>query len=165
MGGRVAEEVFLGDICSGAQMDIKQATRLARAMVCEWGMTESLGLVAYDEREDSGQYLGHTSTERNYSEETSKLIDLEVKKMIDEAYASAKKIITENKDKVQLMTDMLMEFETLDQEDVIAIMNGSFSKEGKVESMKKLEESLKRSPPPPPQLDQQEGPQASPIQA
>lgn len=165
MGGRVAEEVFVGDICSGAQMDIKQATRLARAMVCEWGMTEALGLVAYDERGEAGQYLGQASTERNYSEETSKLIDLEVKKMIDEAYAMAKKIITENKDKVQLMTDMLLEFETLDQEDVLAIMNGTFTKEGKQERMKKQEEALKRLPPPPPKLTEQDRVDISPQEA
>ena len=58
MGGRAAEEIFVGDISSGAQMDITQATRLARSMVCEWGMSESLGTVAYDERNDSGAYLG-----------------------------------------------------------------------------------------------------------
>ncbi len=165
MGGRVAEEVFVGDICSGAQMDIKQATRLARAMVCEWGMTESLGMVAYDERGDAGQYLGQTATERNYSEETSKIIDAEVKKMIDEAYQLAKKLIIENQDKVQLMTDMLLEFETLDQEDVLAIMDGSFTKEGKKERMKKQEESLKKSPPPVPKDQHIDTSDISPQQA
>lgn len=165
MGGRVAEEVFVGDICSGAQMDIAQATRLARAMVCEWGMTESLGLVAYDERSEAGQYLGQASTEKNYSEETSKRIDAEVKKMIDEAYVLAKKLVTENRDKVQLMTDMLLEFETLDQEDVKAIMDGTFTKEGKRERMKKQEESLRRTPPPVPKIETISPPDISPQQA
>ena len=58
MGGRCAEEIFVGDISSGAQQDIERATSLARSMVCEWGMSEKLGAVALDERSDAGQYLG-----------------------------------------------------------------------------------------------------------
>ncbi|NBO24283.1 MAG: ATP-dependent zinc metalloprotease FtsH, partial [Chlamydiae bacterium] len=164
MGGRVAEEVFVGDICSGAQMDIAQATRLARAMVCEWGMNEVLGLVAYDERGEAGRYLGQASTERNYSEETSKLIDIEVKKMINEAYALAKNLVLENKDKLELMTEMLLEFETLDQEDVKDIMAGTFTKEGKKERMAKQEEALRRTPPPAPKSESFDSAHVSPQQ-
>ncbi len=166
MGGRVAEEVFIGDICSGAQMDIAQATKLARAMVCEWGMTESLGLVAYDERGEEGQYLGRQSVDKNYSEETSRRIDAEVKKLIDEAYELAKRLILENRDKVELMTEMLMEFETLEQEDVLAIMDGSFTKEGKKERMRKQEEALKKTPSSAPKMPPMETPKdISPQQA
>ena len=146
-------------------MDIAQATRLARAMVCEWGMTEALGLVAYGERSDAGQYLGQSSSEKNYSEETSKAIDAEVKKMIDEAYTLAKKLVIENRDKLELMTEMLLEFETLDQEDVKAIMEGSFTKEGKKERMKKQEEALKRTPPPAPKLPSVDSTDITPQQA
>jgi cell division protease FtsH len=143
MGGRVAEEIFLGDICSGAQMDITQATRLARAMVCEWGMTDKLGMVAYDERSDSGQYLGQSSSERNYSEQTSKTIDEEVRRLIDEAYQIAKKLLLDNREKVEFMTELLMEFETLDQEDVKMIMAGTFTKDGKKDKMKKYKNLIK----------------------
>ena len=72
MGGRIAEDIFVHDLSSGAQMDITQATKLARSMVCEWGMTDALGTVAYDERSDSGQYLVQGYSEKNYSEETAK---------------------------------------------------------------------------------------------
>jgi cell division protease FtsH len=150
MGGRVAEEIFVSDISSGAQMDITQATRLARSMVCEWGMTE-LGTVAYDERGDSGAYLGMQGThERTYSDETAKLIDAEVRKIIDEAHGRATKIIHDNKEKVELMTQMLIEFETLDKEDVNEIINGTWDIEKKRARLKAAEELHRKLPPPPP---------------
>jgi len=151
MGGRVAEEVFVGDMSSGAQMDITQATRLVRSMVCEWGMTDSLGTVALDERTEGGQYLGGSSYhEKNYSEETAKIIDTEVRKLLDEAHAKAKELIEQNRDKVQLMTDMLMEFESLDKDDVLEIMNGSWNEETKKKKMKFIEGQHRKLPPPPP---------------
>ncbi|MFY7842653.1 MAG: ATP-dependent zinc metalloprotease FtsH, partial [Rhabdochlamydiaceae bacterium] len=132
MGGRVAEEIFVKDISSGAQMDISQATRLARSMVCEWGMNESLGLVAYDERSESGQYLGTQGyKDKNYSESTAKLIDEEVKKLLDQAHLRAIDLLTSQKEKAQLMTDMLMEFESLDRQDVLEIIDGSWNIETK----------------------------------
>ena len=116
MGGRIGEEVFLDDISSGAQQDIAQATKLARAMICEWGMCEALGTISYDEKSTSGQYLGlGSSSDKTYSEETAKVIDQEVRKLIDEAYKRATEIITQNKEKVELMAQMLIEFETLDK--------------------------------------------------
>lgn len=151
MGGRVAEEIFVGDVSSGAQMDITQATKLTRAMVCEWGMTDNLGTVAYDERNESGVYLGMPGTqERSYSEETAKFIDNEVRKIIDEAHLRATEIIKANKDKVQLMTDMLIEFETLDRQDVEDISKGAWDIERKRERLKLAEELQKKSPPPAP---------------
>jgi cell division protease FtsH len=157
MGGRVAEEIFIGDMSSGAQMDITQATRLVRSMVCEWGMTDKLGAVAYDERSESGQYLGMPNYhEKNYSEETARSIDEEVRKILDEAHLKAKGIIEAQRDKVQLMTDMLIEFETLDRDDVKEIMEGSWDLEKKREKLKTQENLNRKLPPPPPSPIQSE---------
>lgn len=153
MGGRVAEEIFVSDISSGAQMDITQATRLARSMVCEWGMTDALGTVAYDERSESGMYLGMAGTkERTYSEDTAKFIDAEVLKLVKEGHQRATEIITANKDKVELMTQMLMEFETLDKDDVQDIIKGTWDLEKKKGRLKMAEELQRKLPPPPPSL-------------
>lgn len=151
MGGRTAEELFMQDLSSGAQQDINEATKLARTMVCEWGMSEDLGTVTYDERQDGGQYLGlYGYHERAYSEETAKQIDKEVKKIIDEAHSRAKDIIGNNRDKLQLMADMLIEFETLDAQDIKEIMDGSWSIDKKKERIKEAESLQKKTPPPPP---------------
>jgi len=151
MGGRVAEEIFLGDVSSGAQMDITQATRLVRSMVCEWGMTDKLGAVAYDERSEQGQYLGMPSyQEKMYSQETAKSIDEEVRKILDTAHDSAKALILAHKEQVQLMADMLIQFETLDRDDVKLIMDGLWDSEKKREKEKTLENLNRKLPPPPP---------------
>lgn len=151
MGGRAAEEIFVGDMSSGAQMDISQATRLIRSMVCEWGMSETLGTIAYDVRSEGGQYLGTQGyNEKNYSEATAKFIDEEVKKLMVEAHDKAIEIVTQHRDKVQLMTDLLMEFETLDREDVLAIMNDEWDTEKKKKRVKATEELQRKLPPPPP---------------
>lgn len=151
MGGRAAEELFVQDMSSGAQHDIMQATKIARSMVCEWGMTDNLGTVTYDERTESGQYLGMTGYhEKSYSDETAKKIDAEVRGLIDDAHKRALEILQTNKDKVQLMTDMLMEFETLDSTDIKEIMDGSWNTDAKRERLKKADELQKKNPPPPP---------------
>ena len=158
MGGRVAEELFLEDISSGAQMDIAQATSLARSMVCEWGMTDALGKVAYDRRSpDEGSYYMPGSSEKNYSEETAKEIDEAVRSLLDEAYTTAKQIIQDHKDKVELMTRMLMEFETLDQEDVKDIMGGKWSSEKKKEKIDNAANAHRKLPPAPPTLREDVG--------
>lgn len=151
MGGRVAEEIFLEDISSGAQMDISQATNLARSMVCEWGMTDALGQVAYDRRGEEGSYYMPGHSEKSYSEDTAKEIDEEVRKLLHEAHGTAKEIIVQHKDKVELMTQMLMEFETLDQEDVKAIMSGEWSLEKKKIKVENAVKAHRKLPPPPPQ--------------
>lgn len=154
MGGRAAEEIFIGDICSGARQDISHATSIARSMICEWGMNSSLGLVAYDERSEQGQYLGMSGyKEKNYSEQTAEAIDKEVKILLDEAYQRALNIITTNKDKVQLMTDMLLEFETLDRQDVLEIMNGQWDTEKKRQRVQASLDLQRKQPPTPPTLD------------
>lgn len=151
MGGRAAEEIFVQDMSSGAQHDIMQATKMARSMVCEWGMSDNLGTVTYDERSESGQYLGVSGYhEKNYSDETAKAIDKEVRQLIDEAHKRATELLTEHKDKVQLMTDMLMEFETLDATDIKEIMDGSWDATKKRERLKTASELQINAPPPVP---------------
>ncbi|HSX03477.1 MAG TPA: ATP-dependent zinc metalloprotease FtsH [Rhabdochlamydiaceae bacterium] len=150
MGGRAAEEIFIGDMSSGAQMDISQATRLVRSMICEWGMNDALGLVALDERSESGQYLGMPNyQEKHYSEATAEKIDSQVRKLLDEAHVAAKEICETNRDKLLLMTDMLMEFESLDKQDVIDIMGGKWDIEKKRQKIKSAEDLQRKLPPPP----------------
>ncbi len=152
MGGRVAEEIFVSDISSGAQMDITQATKLVRSMVCEWGMNDKLGTVAYDERAEGGQYLGMPNyREKCYSEATAKVIDDEVRKLLEEAHTRATEIIHAHREQVQLMTEMLMEFETLDREDVLEIMSGEWNIEKKRSRLKTAQDLHRKTPPPPPE--------------
>jgi cell division protease FtsH len=114
MGGRVAEEIFLGDISNGAASDIQQATWYAKKMVCEWGMSEKLGMVQYGEESAMsflGRDLGHA---RGYSEETAREIDREVLTLVNAAYAEAQRIITAHRDAMEKITLALLEYETLD---------------------------------------------------
>ena len=114
MGGRVAEEIFLGDITSGASGDIYQATGRARKMVCEWGMSDKLGMVRYSDDSNMvflGRDLGGS---RGYSESIAKEIDEEVHDFIQAAYVRAQKLISEHKDALQKIAEALLEYETLD---------------------------------------------------
>lgn len=144
MGGRCAEQIFVEDVSSGAQQDIERATQLARSMVCEWGMSDKVGAVAYDDRADNGSYgmMGHH--EKKYSEETARAIDIEVRRLLDEAHEKAISIIREKKEIVELMTQMLMEFETLDSEDVRRMMIGEWDVEEKRARLKKADELHKK---------------------
>ena len=114
MGGRVAEEIVFGDVTNGASGDIRQATTLARRMVCEWGMSEELGMVEYGESREEVFLARDISKAKNYSEETARKIDSEIKRIIDRAYADAKRILTESRDKLELIAEALLEYETLD---------------------------------------------------
>jgi cell division protease FtsH len=114
MGGRVAEEIIFGDVTNGASGDIRQATTLARRMVCEWGMSEELGMVEYGESRDEVFLARDIAKAKNYSEETAKKIDAEIKSIIDRAYADAKRILSEKRDKLELIAEALLEYETLD---------------------------------------------------
>jgi cell division protease FtsH len=114
MGGRVAEEIAFGDITNGAAGDIKMATAMARKMVCEWGMSEKLGMVEYGEHEDY-VFLGRDiSRARDYSEATAEEIDQEVRKLIDDSYQTAKKTLLAHRDKLEVIAKALLEYETLD---------------------------------------------------
>ena len=116
MGGRIAEGFHSDDVSNGASGDIRQATALARAMVCEWGMSEKLGMVEYGEGEGP-VFLGRGDMggrRTNYSGHTARIIDEEIKLFIDNAYAIATRILNEGRDKVELIAKALLEFETLD---------------------------------------------------
>jgi cell division protease FtsH len=114
MGGRVAEEIVFGDVTNGARGDIKQATAVARRMVCEWGMSEKMGMVEYGEHEDY-VFLGRDiSRARDYSEATAEQIDGEVRKLIDGAYQTAMRVLTEHRDHLEAIAKALLEYETLD---------------------------------------------------
>ncbi len=122
MGGRVAEEIVFGDVASGASGDIKQATQIARKMVCEWGMSEALGMVEYGDHQEHiflGREMG---SPRNYSEATAQQIDMEVKRLIDTAYAHATDLIQTNRDKLDAIAKGLLEYETLDAKHIHEIM-------------------------------------------
>lgn len=167
MGGRCAEELFVGDISSGAKQDIEHATQLARSMVCEWGMSDKLGAVAYDEKSESGSYLGIQGYhEKKYSEATAQAIDEEVREILTEANKTAMDIIKKNRDKVELMTRLLIEYETLDAEDLQMIMEDRWDDTEKRLRMKKKEEMHKKPvpPPPPPEKDGKEESSPGPIQ-
>jgi cell division protease FtsH len=114
MGGRIAECFITDDVSNGASGDIRQATSLARHMVCEWGMSEKLGMIEYGDG-DSPVFLARdVSRSRNYSEDTARVIDAEIKRFIDEAYDQATDILTKNKHTVELIAKALLEYETLD---------------------------------------------------
>ena len=122
LGGRVSEELFIGDISTGAQNDIEKATKIARAMVAEYGMS-SLGPIQY-ERQTGSVFLGRDyMAEKNFSDQIALEIDKEVRKIFDECYEKAKQVLTENKDLVALIANHLMEIETLTKEDIYELVN------------------------------------------
>ena len=128
MAGRIAEEYVVDDVSSGAAMDIQQATQLARAMVMHWGMSEKLGHVLYGEAQEY-VFLGRDMMRtKDYSEQTAQDIDGEVKRIIEEAFATAKKLIQDNRHKLELIANGLLEYETLDGTQVVDIVNtGKFT--------------------------------------
>ena len=123
-GGRIAEELFMNQMTTGASNDFKRATEMARRMVTEWGMTDALGPMVYGENEGE-VFLGRqVTTHQNMSEETMKSVDREVRNIIDQQYALARRLLEENRDKVEAMTKALLEWETLDANQIDDIMNG-----------------------------------------
>ena len=123
-GGRVAEELFTGDISTGASNDFERATDMARDMVTRYGMSDALGPMVYGENEGE-VFLGRSvTTHKNISEATMQKVDAEIRRILDEQYALAKKILTENRDKVEAMTVALLEWETIDSDQIADIMAG-----------------------------------------
>ena len=111
-----------GDCTSGAAGDIKQATHIARQMVTEWGMSERIGMVNVSDKEEH-LFVGRDMFKpREVSEETSREIDQEVRRLIDESYARARTILTENQDKLIALAEALLEYETLDAEQVTELV-------------------------------------------
>jgi len=122
MGGRVAEELVFGDVTNGASGDIRQASDIARKMVCNWGMSDDLGMVEYGEGQEQVFLARDISSPRNYSEATAQKIDAEVKRLTDEAYAEATRLLKENRDKLEAIAQGLLIYETLDGSHIREIM-------------------------------------------
>jgi len=122
LGGRVSEELNFGDITTGAGHDLEVATQMARQMVCDFGMSERLGNITLG-KSHGPVFLGRDLVEeKNYSDETARIIDEEVKRIIDVCYERAKKIIEENKDRIKLLAHTLLEKEVLNGEEVMALL-------------------------------------------
>ena len=124
MGGRIAEEITFGHKTTGAGNDIEQATHLARSMVCEWGMSEKMGPLAFGKKEGE-VFLGREmGTVQTYSEQTAREIDAEVRRIVTDQYERAKKILTESRAFLDKIADALIEYETLDTADIDRLMSG-----------------------------------------
>jgi cell division protease FtsH len=123
-GGRIAEEIIYGEdaVTTGASNDIERATSIARNMVTKWGLSDNLGPLMYEE-DDNGSFMG-SSRNANVSGEISKKIDEEIRAIIDRNYVRATQILTDNREKLEIMTDCLMQYETIDKYQVERIMNG-----------------------------------------
>ena len=123
LGGRVAEELVFDDITTGASQDIKQATQMAKAMVTKYGMSDNIGLICYDNDDDEvfiGRDLAHA---RGYSEGVASAIDQEIKRIIDECYAKAKQMITDNRDVLDACANLLLEKEKISQQEFEALFD------------------------------------------
>ena len=121
-GGRIAEEVFMKQMTTGASNDFERATQMARNMVTQWGMSESLGPMVYGDNQ--GEAYNPMIATNNLSEATMKNVDKEIRRIIDQQYALARKLIEENRDKIEVMAKALLEWETINSEQIEDIMNG-----------------------------------------
>ncbi len=123
-GGRIAEELFMNQMTTGASNDFQRATDLARRMVTQWGMSDSLGPMVYGE-EEGEIFLGRSvTTHKNMSEASLQKVDGEIRRILDEQYALARRLLEENRDKVEAMTAALLELETIDADQINDIMAG-----------------------------------------
>ncbi|MBS7405299.1 MAG: cell division protein FtsH, partial [Oxalobacter sp.] len=122
-GGRVAEELFMHQMSTGASNDFERATKIARAMVTRYGMSETLGTMVYEDTEQEMFYGGRMSA-KTVSEATQQKVDNEIRSILDQQYALARKLLDENRDKVERMAKLLLEWETLDSDQVNDIMDG-----------------------------------------
>jgi cell division protease FtsH len=123
-GGRIAEEVFMGQMTTGASNDFERATEMARRMVTQWGMSEALGPMVYGENEGE-VFLGRSiTTHKNVSEATMQQVDAEIRRIIDQQYKLARKLLEDNREKVEVMAKALLEWETLDADQLDDIMAG-----------------------------------------
>jgi cell division protease FtsH len=125
LGGRLAEEIIFGQLTTGAGNDIEKATDIARKMVCEWGMSDKLGPLAYGKKEEQ-VFLGrdYGSRMQDYSEHTAQEIDQEVRGIVQKQYVRVKDLLSGKKEKLQELADALMERETMDAEEIAAVVEG-----------------------------------------
>jgi len=123
-GGRIAEELFMNQMTTGAANDFERATEIARRMVTQWGMSDSLGPMVYGENEGE-IFLGRSiTTHKNVSEATMQKVDQEIRRVIDEQYSLSRRLLEENRDKVEAMAKALLEYETIDADQINDIMAG-----------------------------------------
>ncbi|MGA9665313.1 MAG: ATP-dependent zinc metalloprotease FtsH [Gallionella sp.] len=124
-GGRIAEEIFMHQMTTGASNDFERATAMARSMVTQWGMSDALGTMVYGENEGE-VFLGRSvTTHKNISEATMQQVDAEIRRIIDQQYALARRLIEANRDKIEAMTKALLEWETIDADQINDIMAGN----------------------------------------
>jgi cell division protease FtsH len=124
LGGRIAEEIFMDQMTTGASDDFKKATDMARRMVTEWGMSDELGPMVYGENEGE-VFLGRAvTTHKNVSEATMQKVDSEIRRIIDQQYRVARNLIEQNRDKVEVMAKTLLDWETIDAEQIGDILAG-----------------------------------------
>ena len=146
-GGRIAEEIFMGQMTTGASNDFERATDMARKMVTQWGMSEAVGTMVYGENEGE-VFLGRSvTTHKNISEASMQKVDAEIRRILDEQYALARKLIEENRDKMEAMTKALLEWETIDADQIDDIMTGKPPREPKPSLSSKAPEPPKDSAP------------------
>jgi len=120
-GGRIAEEIFVGQMSTGASNDFSRATKLARSMVTRFGMSDALGVMVYEDTQNEG-FMGGTN--KTISEATQQKVDAEIRNILDSQYALARKLLEDNRDKVEVMTKTLLEWETIDADQINDIMAG-----------------------------------------
>jgi cell division protease FtsH len=144
--GRIAEEMLGHDTNSGAEGDIRQATNLSRRMITDWGMSDKLGFVRYGEEQRNEFAFGQS---KEFSEHTTEVIDAEVKRLIDEAFSDARKMLTENREKLQTIAQALMKYETLDGEEVRAIIRGETINKPTVADLIAAEQDRRKADTPP----------------
>jgi cell division protease FtsH len=155
-GGRIAEELFMDQMTTGASNDFERATGMARSMVTQWGMTDALGPMVYGEN-DGEVFLGRSvTTHKNVSEATMQKVDEEIRRIIDQQYKLARGLLEANRDKVEAMTKALLDWETLDAEQINDIMAGNPPREPKQAPL---------TPPPQPPQDSTPTAPATPAQA
>ncbi|MBZ2207287.1 ATP-dependent zinc metalloprotease FtsH [Massilia soli] len=121
-GGRIAEELFVGQMSTGASNDFSRATKLARSMVTRFGMSDSMGVMVYEDSENEGFFGGATKT---ISEATQQQVDAEIRAILDKQYALARRLLEENREKVEAMTKALLDWETIDADQINDIMAGN----------------------------------------
>ncbi len=155
-GGRIAEQKAMEDVSSGASQDIAQVTNLARTMVLEWGMSEKLGFVRYAGADTREMYV----PEREYSEHTAEVIDNEVRRMVDEAYTDAERMLGESWERVVAVADALLKHETLTADDVHALIRGETLSKPTVSDL--LAADRPSAPPPAPKTGNGEEPDLPP---
>ena len=129
-GGRIAEEIFMNQMSTGASNDFERATKLARAMVTRFGMSESLGTMVYEDS-DQDSYFGRMSS-KTVSEATQQKVDMEIRNILDQQYAMSRSLLERNRDKVEAMAKALLEWETIDADQINDIMAGSEPRPPKV---------------------------------